>query len=61
MPLINCEISLLLTWSTNCVISSAIRKTEFIVIDTKLYVPVVSLSNEDNIKLLKQLELVLKE
>ena len=61
MPLINCEISLLLTSSTNCVISSATRKTEFIVIDTKLYVPVVSLSNEDNIKLLKQLELVLKE
>ena len=61
MPLIDCEISLLLTWSTNCVISSATRKTELIVIDTKLYVAVVSLSNEDNIKLLKQLELVLKE
>ena len=58
MPLIDCEISLLLTWPTNCVISSATRKTELIVIDTKLYVAVVSLSNEDNIKLLKQLELV---
>ena len=53
MPLINCEISLTLTWSENCVISSPIEKTEFAITDTKLYVPVATLSTEDNIKLLK--------
>ena len=53
MPLINCEISLTLTWSENCVISSPIGKTEFAITDTKLYVPVATLSTEDNIKLLK--------
>ena len=38
------------------VFSSAIGKTEFAITDTKLYVPVVTLSTEDNIKLLKRLE-----
>ena len=57
MPLINCETSLILTWSKKCVISSATGKTEFTITDTlKLYVPVVTLSTEDNIKLLEQLE-----
>ena len=60
MPLINCEISLDLTWSKNCVVSSVVGKTEFVIADTKLYVPVVTLSTEDNVKLLKQLESGLK-
>ena len=60
MPLINCEISLDLTWSKRCVISSTVRITEFKIIDTKLYVPIITLSTEDNVKLLKQY-LVLKE
>ena len=47
MPLISCEISLILTYSENCVISSA---SKFAITDTKLYVPVVILSNQDNIK-----------
>ena len=55
MPLMNCEISPILTWSKNCVISSAARKTKFAITDTKLYVPVLTLSTEDNRKLLKQL------
>ena len=55
MPLINCEISLILTWSKKCVISSGTEATEFATADTKIYVPVVTLSTEDNIKLLKQL------
>ena len=42
MPLINCEINLILTWSENWFISSATRK--FAVTDTKLYVLVVTLS-----------------
>ena len=55
MPLINCEINLALTWSENCVISSATGTTKFAITDTKPYVPVVTLSIEDNVKLLKQL------
>ena len=38
MPLINCEINLILTWSDDCVISSATRATKFKITDTKLYV-----------------------
>ena len=43
MPLINCEINLILTWSKNCVISSAIGETNSTITDTKIYVPVVTL------------------
>ena len=53
MPLINFEINRILTWSENCVISSVTRATKFGIIDTKLYVPVVTLSTEDNIELVK--------
>ena len=56
IPLINCEISLDLTWSKKCIISSAVGITEFIITDTKHFVPVVTLSTGDNVKLLKQLE-----
>ena len=58
MPLINCEINLTLTWSTNCVIIStnvANENATFEVTDTKLYVPVVTLSTQDNSKLRQQL------
>ena len=59
MPLTNCKINLNLTSSENRVISSATRKTKFAKIqttDTKLYVPVVTLSSQDNAKLLEQLK-----
>ena len=72
--LINCEVSLTLTWSENCVITSkAIRKADpdadpavaginyptnavFKITDCKLFVPVVTLSAEDDNKLLEQLK-----
>ena len=41
MPLIDCEVNLILTWSKDCVISSATGETKFAVTETKLYVPVV--------------------
>ena len=47
MPLINCEINLILTWSTNSVIVSTNvtnQNATFEITDTKLYVPVVTLS-----------------
>ena len=53
--LINCEIYLILTRPESCVISSATRATNFEITDTKLYVPVVTLSTQDNAKLLQQL------
>ena len=59
MPLINCEINLILTWSTNCVIVStnvANQNATFEITDTKLYVPVVTLLTQDNSKLLQQLK-----
>ena len=51
MSLINCEINLILTWSEDCVISSATGATKFKITDTKLYVLIVTLSTQDNAKL----------
>ena len=59
MPLTNCEISLQLKWSKNFILvggTTANQNPEFKLTDTKLYVPVVTLSPQDNVKLLKQLE-----
>ena len=55
MPLISCEIILILTLSEDCVISSVTGATKFKIIDTKLCVPVVTLSTQDA-KLLQQLK-----
>ena len=73
MPLINYEINLILTWSTNCVLTSKITRDEnldahpavaaidnprgaaFKIADTRLYVPVVTLSTENDKTLLEQL------
>ena len=68
MPLINCEVSLTLTWSENCVINSmekrvttGIKKDNsptnatFQITDRKLYVPIVTLSTENDKILLGQL------
>ena len=44
MPLINCEVSLILTWSSTCVITNSTGEEKFEITDTKLYVPVVTLS-----------------
>ena len=59
MPLINCEINLILTWSTNCVIvftNVANQNATFEITDTKLYNPVLTLSTQDNSKLLQQIK-----
>ena len=47
MPLINCKIKLNLTWKKECVLSTDVGNAVFIVNDTKMYVPVVTLSKED--------------
>ena len=59
MPLINCEINLTLTWFANCVIiytNVANQNLTFEINQAKLFVPVVTLSTQDNAKLLQQLK-----
>ena len=68
IPLINCEVELILTWSKNCVLANmkvnptanpaivAQSGATFKIKDTKLYVPVVTLSKENDTKLLEQLK-----
>ena len=48
MLLIQCEVNLILTWSKDCVISSTTGETKLKITDIKLYVPVVTLSTQDN-------------
>ena len=59
MPLINCEVELILNWSANCVIIYTNVNNQvptFTITETNLYVPVVTLSTQDNAKLLSQLK-----
>ena len=56
MPFINCEMNLILNWSDKCVLSNDTKATTFSITDTKPYVPVVTLSTQDNAKLLEQLK-----
>ena len=56
MPLINCEVNLILTWFKACVITNSTGAGKFAITETKIYVPVVTLSTEDNSKLLQQLK-----
>ena len=59
ISLINCEVKLILTWSKNCVLADMTpsnhppRELNFKITDTKLYAPVVTLSKENDIKLLE--------
>ena len=59
MPLINCEVNLVLTLSSTCVIVStnkANQNAAFTITNTRLYVPAVTLSTQENAKLLQQLK-----
>ena len=82
IPLINCEINHILTWSENCVLTIKVTRNKFIgtgtdenpqfseidnqtnaifkIADTKLYVPVVTLSTKDDNNFLEQLKLGFK-
>ena len=61
MSLINCEVDLVLTWSKGCVITNSTGEGKFEITETKLYVPVVTLSTKDNEKLLQQLKFGFKK
>ena len=70
IPQINCEVELILTQSKNCVLADMTTRNaqdgnpaivapsaaKFKIRDTKLYVPVVILSKENDTKLLEQLK-----
>ena len=56
MSLINCEVNLILTWSSTCVITNSNDAGAFAITDTKLYVSVVALSTKENTKFLQQLK-----
>ena len=54
--LISFEIKPILTWSDKCVLSNNANATTFAIADTKPFVPIVTLSTEDNEKLLEKLK-----
>ena len=59
MPFTNCEVELILAWSAGCAIiytDVAEQVPTFTITETNLYVPVVTLSTQDNAKLLPQLK-----
>ena len=56
LPLINCEVNLIFTWSSTCVITNSTGAGTFAITDTKRYVPVVTLSTQENTKFLQQLK-----
>ena len=63
MLLINCKVELSLKWTENCILTfnpdnnnnNNINEATFTITDAKLYVPIVTLSIEDNAKLSKLL------
>ena len=54
IPLTNCEVNLILIWSSTCVITESRGAGTFSKTDTKLYVPVLTLSTQENTRLLQQ-------
>ena len=58
MPILNCGINFIITWHTNFALSNAAANqgTTFAITDTRLYVPVLTLTTDDNGKLFQQLK-----
>ena len=48
MPLLNCQVSLELNWTEDCILSSVGDSAKFAIADTKLHVPIVTLSTKDS-------------
>ena len=55
MPLINCKVYPELNWIEDCILSSTGNTAKFAITDTKLHVPIVTLSTKDSSNLAKQL------
>ena len=60
MQLINCEVNLILTWPKDCIITNFTGEGKFKRTYSKFYVPVITLSIQDNAKLLQQLKSAFK-
>ena len=56
MLLINCKVELSLSWDPNCVLSNLVGASTFTITDAKLYVPIVTLSIEDNATIIKTIK-----
>ena len=56
MPIINCKVNLILTWSIDCVITNSAGARTFAITETKRYAPIITLSTQDNAKLPQQLK-----
>ena len=54
IPLINCKVEISLKWNENCNLTTANTAT-FKITDAKVYIPIVTLSSEGNVKLSKLL------
>ena len=61
IPLTNCDLNLILTWSSTCVITNSTGAGTFEITDTKLYVSVVTLSIQDILSCFSNESLALKE
>ena len=55
MPVVNCKVEFSFALDPNCVLSNLVGASTFTITDAKLYVPIVTLSTEDNAKLSKLL------
>ena len=59
MPLVNCEISLSLTWSEDCKLiygSTDDQVPNFTITGTKFYVPNITLSTQENVKTFRSIK-----
>ena len=56
MLLINCEINLILSWWSTCVITNSSGAGTYAITDKNLYIPVVTSSIQDDTKLLQKLK-----
>ena len=56
MPFINCKVELSLSWDPNCVLPNLVGASNFTITDAKLYVPIVTLSTEDNATIIKTIK-----
>ena len=55
MPLLNCKVKLILTWSSTCVITNSTCTGAFEITDTTIICPVATLSTQNNSSLLQQI------
>ena len=53
MLLINCKVEISLTWDPNCMLCNLFGASTFTITDAKLYVPITTISTQDNVELSK--------